>query len=113
MHAATHREPTYFEAPRRAGGCLPGCRGTPLPGLPPALRMRTLHTVGGVSMRGGGGTCFALAMLAVACGSNSNESSSNTAVRQVTLRVTTSGNGVVRGAGGDCRSSCSAQYAPG
>ena len=64
-------------------------------------------------MRGGGGACVALAIFAAACGGNSNGSSSNTSVKQVTLRVTTSGNGVVRGAGGDCRSSCSAQYTVG
>jgi hypothetical protein len=65
-------------------------------------------------MRSCGGVCVALAMLAVACGGNSSGGTDqNVATRQVTLRVTTSGNGVVRGTGADCRASCSGQYAVG
>lgn len=64
-------------------------------------------------MRVGGGACFALAMLAVACGGNSSTGDRSTVPQQMTLRVTTTGSGVVRGAGADCRASCSAQYAPG
>jgi hypothetical protein len=75
--------------------------------------MRTLPPYRGVFMRGGGEACFALALLAAACGGNPNETSSNQEARQLTLRVTTSGSGVVRGGGADCRSSCSGQYVAG
>src|SRR5690349_23766249 len=37
----------------------------------------------------------------------------NTGSAQVNLRISTSGNGLVRGAGADCRGSCTAQYAAG
>ena len=63
-------------------------------------------------MRGRAGVLGA-ALVAVACGSNGSGGSPGTNPKQVTLRVTTTGSGVVRGAGADCRSSCSAQYAAG
>ena len=61
----------------------------------------------------GGMSAFALALFAAACGVSSNETDQNRNPQQVTLRVTTSGSGLVRGAGSDCRSSCSAQYVKG
>src|SRR5205085_6072085 len=66
---------------------------------------------GGYSMRRI--AVFALSLLVAACGSNSNDSNQNKNPQQATLRITTSGGGLVRGAGTDCRSSCSAQYVVG
>ncbi len=57
-------------------------------------------------------TVLAAAMLLAACG-GSDGGNQNKNTSQVTLRVTTSGNGLVRGAGPDCRSTCSAQYPAG
>ena len=62
-------------------------------------------------MRGLIGTCLAAAAVA-ACGSSSG-GSSDRSPSQATLRLTTSGNGLVRGAGADCRGNCSAQYVAG
>jgi len=53
-----------------------------------------------------------LAAALVACGSSSGGSGDRNP-SQATLRLTTSGNGVVRGAGADCRGNCSAQYVSG
>ena len=55
----------------------------------------------------------AAAMWAAGCGGNSGGSNSNTGAQQMTLRLTTAGNGLVRGAGADCRASCTAQYPAG
>ena len=60
--------------------------------------------------------CLALAFGA-SCGSSRSVSpstdggSGRTGPTQVNLKITTAGNGLVRGAGADCRGSCSAQYA--
>jgi len=56
---------------------------------------------------------FAAAGLALACGSGSNDGSGKRGPTQTNLSITTSGNGLVRGAGTDCRSSCTAQVAVG
>ena len=62
-------------------------------------------------MRGSIGM-FLVAAAVAACGS-SNGGSGDRSPSQATLRLTTSGNGVVRGAGADCRGNCSAQYVSG
>ena len=60
-----------------------------------------------------------VALVLAACGSTSevpapvDGGTGNTGTTQVNLRISTSGNGVVRGAGADCRVSCTAQYAKG
>ncbi len=56
------------------------------------------------------------ASLALACGSSSSpkdDTSGKTAPTQTNLTITTTGNGLVRGAGTDCRGSCRAQIAVG
>jgi hypothetical protein len=55
---------------------------------------------------------FLVAAAVAACGS-SNAGSGDRSPSQATLRLTTSGNGLVRGAGADCRGNCSAQYVSG
>src|SRR5205814_2337020 len=55
---------------------------------------------------------FLAAAAVAACGS-SGDGSGNRSSSQATLRLTTSGNGLVRGAGADCRGNCSAQYVAG
>jgi len=55
---------------------------------------------------------FLAAAAVAACGS-SGGGSGDRSPSQATLRLTTSGNGLVRGAGADCRGNCSAQYVSG
>jgi len=55
---------------------------------------------------------FLVAVAVTACGS-SNGGSGDRNPSQATLRLTTSGSGLVRGAGADCRGNCSAQYVSG
>jgi len=56
--------------------------------------------------------CVAAGLVA-GCGSSSGGGSGRTDPTKVNLRLTTSGTGLVRGAGADCRGSCSAQYSAG
>src|SRR3954469_24625484 len=63
---------------------------------------------------------FVALVIAAGCGSSSSQSPANgdggtagTGRTQVNLRISTAGNGLVRGAGGDCRGSCAAQYTAG
>jgi len=63
-------------------------------------------------MRGYIGRLLAAAAVAAACGSSGGGSGDRSA-SQATLRLTTSGNGLVSGAGADCRGNCSAQYVSG
>ena len=55
---------------------------------------------------------FLMAVAVTACGSSSGGSGDRNP-SQATLRLTTSGSGLVRGAGADCRGNCSAQYVSG
>jgi List-Bact-rpt repeat protein len=56
--------------------------------------------------------CAAIS-LAIACGGSSGGGGGGGGSSQFTLRVASSGNGLVRGAGSDCRGNCSAQYPAG
>lgn len=60
--------------------------------------------------------CVSL-VIAAGCGSGSETphdgGSGSGGTRQVNLKISTAGNGVVRGAGADCRGSCTAQYVAG
>src|SRR5438128_10938091 len=63
---------------------------------------------------------FLALAFAASCGSSSSISAStpeggsgHTSPTQVNLKITTAGNGLVRGAGTDCRGSCTAPYASG
>src|ERR1700682_4778917 len=51
--------------------------------------------------------------LSAACGSSSSDGSGGTVPTQVNLRLTTTGNGLARGASADCRGSCTSKYALG
>ena len=64
-------------------------------------------------MHGGRAILAIAAVAAAACGGSSEGTSESTGPVQVTLRVTTSGNGLVRGIGADCRTNCSATYPAG
>src|SRR5215468_6712514 len=46
-------------------------------------------------------------------GSTPDAGSGGTGGTQINLKITTSGNGLVRGAGSDCRGSCTVPYAAG
>jgi hypothetical protein len=56
--------------------------------------------------------CMVVA-LGAGCGSTSGGGSPRTGPTQVNLKITTAGNGLVRGAGADCRGSCTASYVSG